>query len=205
MAKTLFLVLITTALINNVVLSQFLGICPFLGVSKNIKTAAGMGGAVIFVITLSSAVTNLLYTYVLVKLNLTYLNTIAFIMVIAFLVQLVEIVLKKYMPPLYNSLGVYLPLITTNCAVLGVAMNVVTATLDDPASYGYIQALINSLGAGIGFLVAMVLFAGIRTKLETCNIPKTMRGLPITLVAASLLAVSFIAFSGVVNGMLGIS
>ena len=203
--RGLVAIFLTAILNENYVLSKFLGIGPFLGVSKKLNTAVGMSAAVNFVMILATAVTWPIFMLVLQPLGIEYLETVVFILIIAFLVQLVEIVLKKYMPPLYNSLGVYLPLITTNCAVLGVAMNVVTATLDDPASYGYIQALINSLGAGIGFLVAMVLFAGIRTKLETCNIPKTLRGLPITLVAASLLAVSFIAFSGVVNGMLGIS
>lgn len=208
----LVLIAVGSAIVNNVVLSQFLGICPFLGVSKKTETAAGMGGAVIFVITISSFITGLIYKFILANpflvkkgIDLTYLKTIVFILVIAALVQFVEMFLKKSMPSLYQSLGVYLPLITTNCAVLGVAMNVITSTLDDPASFGYLESLVNAFGAGMGFLVAMVLFAGIRGKLETCDIPKTLRGLPITLVAASLLAVSFIAFSGVVNGMLGIS
>ena len=208
----LLLIAVSTAIVNNVVLSQFLGLCPFLGVSKKTETAAGMGGAVIFVITISSFITGLIYKFILANpflvkkgIDLTYLKTIVFILVIAALVQFVEMFLKKSMPSLYQSLGVYLPLITTNCAVLGVAMNVITSTLDDPASFGYLESLVNAFGAGMGFLVAMVLFAGIRGKLETCDIPKTLRGLPITLVAASLLAVSFIAFSGVVNGMLGIS
>ena len=164
-----------------------------------------MSAAVTFVQVLATAVTWPIFMFILKPLGIDYLETVVFILIIAFLVQLVEIILKKYMPPLYNSLGVYLPLITTNCAVLGVAMNVITSTLDDSASFGYLESLVNAFGAGMGFLVAMVLFAGIRGKLETCDIPKTLRGLPITLVAASLLAVSFIAFSGVVNGMLGIS
>ena len=156
MAKTLFLVLITTALINNVVLSQFLGICPFLGVSRNIKTAAGMGGAVVFVITLSSAVTSLLYTYVLDRLGLTYLKTIVFIAVIAFLVQLVEIFLKKAVPALYRSLGVYLPLITTNCAVLG------TALINVQQSNDFVTSVVPGRGTALGFCVAIVIIAGVR-------------------------------------------
>ncbi len=160
MVKTLFLVLITTALINNVVLSQFLGICPFIGVSKNTKTAAGMGGAVVFVITLSSAVASLLYTFVLEKLDLTYLNTIVFIMVIAFLVQLVELFLKKAVPSLYKSLGVYLPLITTNCAVLGTALTNVQAEND------FVTSVVTGLGTAIGFCIAIVIMAGVREKTE---------------------------------------
>jgi len=166
MVKTLFLVLITTALINNVVLSQFLGICPFIGVSKNTKTAAGMGGAVVFVITLSSAVASLLYTFVLEKLDLTYLNTIVFIMVIAFLVQLVELFLKKAVPSLYKSLGVYLPLITTNCAVLGTALTNVQAEND------FVTSVVTGLGTAIGFCIAIVIMAGVREKTENNNFPK---------------------------------
>ena len=203
--KGLVAIFLTAILNDNYILSKFLGICPFLGVSKKINTAVGMSAAVTFVQVLATAVTWQIFMFILKPLGIDYLETVVFILIIAFLVQLVEIILKKYMPPLYNSLGVYLPLITTNCAVLGVAMNVITSTLDDPASFGYLESLVNAFGAGMGFLVAMVLFAGIRGKLETCDIPKTLRGLPITLVAASLLAVSFIAFSGVVNGMLGIS
>ncbi len=203
--KGLVAIFLTAILNDNYILSKFLGICPFLGVSKKINTAVGMSAAVTFVQVLATAVTWPIFMFILKPLGIDYLETVVFILIIAFLVQLVEIILKKYMPPLYNSLGVYLPLITTNCAVLGVAMNVITSTLDDPASFGYLESLVNAFGAGMGFLVAMVLFAGIRGKLETCDIPKTLRGLPITLVAASLLAVSFIAFSGVVNGMLGIS
>ena len=200
--KGLVAIFLTAILNDNYILSKFLGICPFLGVSKKINTAVGMSAAVTFVQVLATAVTWPIFMFILKPLGIDYLETVVFILIIAFLVQLVEIILKKYMPPLYNSLGVYLPLITTNCAVLGV---VITSTLDDPASFGYLESLVNAFGAGMGFLVAMVLFAGIRGKLETCDIPKTLRGLPITLVAASLLAVSFIAFSGVVNGMLGIS
>lgn len=203
--KGLVAIFLTAILNDNYILSKFLGICPFLGVSKKLDTAIGMSAAVTFVMLLATAVTWPIYFFILDPLGLSYLETVVFILIIAFLVQLVETVMKKYMPPLYNSLGIYLPLITTNCAVLGVAMNVVTSTIDSPESFGYLEALVNSFGAGIGFLVAMVLFAGIRQKLETCNIPKSLKGLPITLVAASLLAVSFVAFSGVVNGMLGIN
>lgn len=189
MANTLFLVLITTALINNVVLSQFLGICPFLGVSRNIKTAAGMGGAVIFVITLSSAVSNLIYTYVLEKLNLTYLKTIAFIMVIAFLVQLVELFLKKAVPSLYKSLGVYLPLITTNCAVLGVALTNVQA------SNNFITSVVTGFGTALGFCIAIVIMAGVREKTENNDFPKSFKGTPAVLLTACLMSIAFYGFN----------
>ena len=190
MVKTLFLVLITTALINNVVLSQFLGICPFIGVSKNTKTAAGMGGAVVFVITLSSAVASLLYTFVLEKLDLTYLNTIVFIMVIAFLVQLVELFLKKVVPSLYKSLGVYLPLITTNCAVLGVALTNVQK------NYGILTGIVNGFATAIGFTISIVILAGIREKMEFNDIPESFKGMPIVLITAGLMAIAFCGFSG---------
>ncbi|GFI71893.1 electron transport complex subunit RnfA [Clostridiales bacterium] len=189
MVKTLFLVLITTALINNVVLSQFLGICPFIGVSKNTKTAAGMGGAVVFVITLSSAVASLLYTFVLEKLDLTYLNTIVFIMVIAFLVQLVELFLKKAVPSLYKSLGVYLPLITTNCAVLGTALTNVQAEND------FVTSVVTGLGTAIGFCIAIVIMAGVREKTENNNFPKSFRGTPAVLMTACLMSIAFYGFT----------
>ncbi len=189
MAKTLFLVLITTALINNVVLSQFLGICPFLGVSKSIKTAAGMGGAVIFVITLSSAVANLLYTYVLQKLNLTYLNTIAFIMVIAFLVQLVELFLRKVVPSLYKSLGVYLPLITTNCAVLGTALTNVQQSND------FVTSVVTGFGTAVGFCIAIVIMAGVREKTKSNDFPKAFSGTPAVLMTACLMSIAFYGFT----------
>ena len=185
MVKTLFLVLLTTALINNVVLSQFLGICPFIGVSKNTKTAAGMGGAVVFVITLSSAVASLLYTFVLEKLDLTYLNTIVFIMVIAFLVQLVELFLKKAVPSLYKSLGVYLPLITTNCAVLGTALTNVQAEND------FVTSVVTGLGTAVGFCIAIVIMAGVREKTENNNFPKSFRGTPAVLMTACLMSIAF--------------
>lgn len=189
MAKTLFLVLITTALINNVVLSQFLGICPFLGVSRNIKTAAGMGGAVIFVITLSSAVANLLYQFVLVKFNLTYLKTIAFILVIAFLVQLVELFLKKAVPSLYKSLGVYLPLITTNCAVLGTALTNVQASND------FVTSVVTGLGTSVGFCIAIVIMAGVREKTENNDFPESFKGTPAVLMTACLMSIAFYGFN----------
>ena len=189
MAKTLFLVLLTTALINNIVLSQFLGICPFLGVSKNIKTAAGMGGAVIFVITLSSAVASLLYTFVLEKLNLTYLKTIVFIAVIAFLVQLVELFLKKVSPALYKSLGVYLPLITTNCAVLGVALTNVQNSND------FIKSVVTGFGTAVGFCIAIIIMAGVREKTENNDFPKSFAGTPAVLLTACLMSIAFNGFT----------
>ncbi|MCD7796113.1 MAG: RnfABCDGE type electron transport complex subunit A [Clostridiales bacterium] len=187
--KTLFLVLITTALINNVVLSQFLGICPFLGVSKSIKTAAGMGGAVIFVITLSSAVASLLYTYVLEKLNLTYLKTIVFIMVIAFLVQLVELFLKKASPSLYKSLGVYLPLITTNCAVLGTALTNVQDSND------FVTSVVTGFGTAVGFTIAIIIMAGVREKTENNDFPESFKGTPVVLLTAGLMSIAFYGFA----------
>lgn len=194
--KAFLAILLTGILTENFVLAKFLGICPFLGVSKKLSTATGMSAAVIFVMVLSTAVTypiNLL----LVKNDMAYLQTIVFILVIAALVQLVEIILKKYMPPLYNSLGIYLPLITTNCAVLGVVL------LNIDKSYNFAQSVVNSLGAGLGFMLAMVMFAGVRERLESCDIPKSLKGLPITLVAASLVSVSFLGFTGIIDGIFG--
>lgn len=202
MTKQLIAIFLAAILTENYVLNKFLGICPFLGVSKKVNTAVGMSAAVTFVMVLATAVTWPIYQYLLVPNDLAYLQTIVFILIIAALVQLVETVLKKYMPPLYNSLGIYLPLITTNCAVLGVTMLVIEKGAAD-ASFGYLQSLVNSFGAGIGFLVAMVLFAGIRERMEACDIPKSLKGLPITLVAASLVAVSFLGFQGLVEGLLG--
>lgn len=202
MVKQLVAVFLAAILTENYVLSKFLGICPFLGVSKKVNTALGMSAAVTFVMVLSTAVTYPIYENILVPFGLEYLQTIVFILVIAGLVQLVEIILKKYMPPLYNSLGIYLPLITTNCAVLGVTMLVLEKAAADP-SYTYVTALVNSFGAGIGFLVAMVVFAGVRGRLETADIPSSLKGLPITLVSASLVSVSFLGFAGLVEGMMG--
>lgn len=203
LVKSLVAVFLAAILTENYVLSKFLGICPFLGVSKKLNTAVGMSVAVTFVMVLSTAVTFPIYTYLLVPYDLAYLQTIVFILIIAGLVQLVEIVLKKYIPSLYESLGVYLPLITTNCAILGVTMLVLQKVQTTTAyEYTFGHALVNALGAGIGFLVAMVMFAGVRTRLESADIPKSLKGLPITLVAASLVALSFLGFSGFVNNLI---
>lgn len=190
--KELLLIAVGSAFVNNVVLSQFLGICPFLGVSKNVKTAGGMGGAVIFVITISSFVTGLIYKFILVPTGFEYLQTIVFILVIAALVQFVEMFLKKVMPPLYNALGVYLPLITTNCAVLGVALTNVTK------SYSILEGVANGFATAAGFLVAIVLMAGIREKIEYNDVPEAFRGTPIVLVTAGLMAIAFFGFSGLI-------
>ncbi|MFQ9934484.1 MAG: electron transport complex subunit RsxA [Lachnospiraceae bacterium] len=178
------------AIINNVVLSQFLGLCPFLGVSKKIKTAAGMGSAVIFVITIASFCTGIIYKYILVPADITYLNTIVFILVIAALVQFVEMVVKKISPALYKALGVYLPLITTNCAVLGVALTNVQK------EYGIAEGVVNGFGTSLGFMIAIVILAGIREKMEYNNISPALRGMPITLITAGLMAIAFCGFAG---------
>ena len=190
--KELLLIAVGSAFVNNVVLSQFLGICPFLGVSKNVKTAGGMGGAVIFVITIASFVTGLIYKFILVPTGFEYLQTIVFILVIAALVQFVEMFLKKVMTPLYNALGVYLPLITTNCAVLGVALTNVTK------SYSILEGVVNGFATAAGFLVAIVLMAGIREKIEYNDVPEAFRGTPIVLVTAGLMAIAFFGFSGLI-------
>ncbi len=195
--KALILILMTGVLANNYVLQQFLGICPFLGVSKKFNQASGMGIAVTFVMLCATAVTWPIYTFMLAPFGLEYLETIVFILVIAALVQFVEIVLKRFIPALYKALGVYLPLITTNCAVLGVALNNITA------GYDFVESIFSSLGVGLGFLLAMVLFAGVRSRIENCPSPKVFRGIPITLVAASIVALSFLGFSGVIENMLG--
>ncbi len=186
--STILLTLVTTVLINNVVLSQFMGLCPFLGVSKQIKTALGMGAAVIFVITASSAVTAVLYRYVLLRYDLTYLNTIVFIVVIAALVQFVEMILRKFSPALYRALGVYLPLITTNCAVLGVALT----NVQKDASVG--MSVLNGFGTAAGFALSILLLAGIREKTAHSPVPKAFRGMPITLLTAGLMAIAFFGF-----------
>ena len=188
---TLFTIFFAAALVNNFVLSQFLGICPFLGVSKKVQTAAGMGGAVIFVITIASLITSTLYNLLLAPNDLAYLNTIVFILVIAALVQFVEMFMKKAMKGLYQALGVYLPLITTNCAVLGVAL--LSVQNDD----NILEATIRGLGASVGFFLAICLMAGIREKLENSNIPSAMKGTPIVLVTAGLMAIAFCGFGGV--------
>lgn len=202
MIKGLVAIFLASILTENYILNKFLGICPFLGVSKKLDTATGMSIAVTVVMVISTAATWPIYTYLLKPLGLAYLQTIVFILIIAALVQFIETVLKKYLPPLYNALGIYLPLITTNCAVLGVTVLVIEKGQAD-ASFGFIQSLVNAFGSGIGFLAAMVLFAGIRERIEHNDIPKSLQGLPITLVAASLTAVSFLGFQGLVEGMLG--
>ncbi|MBW7573815.1 RnfABCDGE type electron transport complex subunit A [Caproiciproducens sp. AGMB10547] len=202
MIKGLVAIFLAAILTENYILNKFLGICPFLGVSKKLDTATGMSIAVTVVMVISTAVTWPIYTFVLVPMNLAYLQTIVFILIIAALVQFIETVLKKYIPSLYNALGIYLPLITTNCAVLGVTMLVIEKGQSDP-TFGFIQSLVNAFGSGIGFLVAMVIFAGVRERIENNDIPKSLQGLPITLVAASLTAVSFLGFQGLVDGMLG--
>lgn len=203
MIKSLFAIFLTAILTENYILDKFLGICPFLGVSKSRSSATGMSVAVTVVMVLATAVTWPIYYGILVPKDLAYLETIVFILVIAVLVQFIETVLRKYVPSLYNALGVYLPLITTNCAVLGVTMLVLDKHTADPTGYGYLQALVNSFGAGIGFMVALIMFSGVRERMELNDVPKFMRGLPITLVAASLVSLSFLGFSGLVNGMLG--
>lgn len=196
MLKSLILILMGGVLVNNYVLQKFLGICPFLGVSKKINQATGMGVAVIFVMLCATAVTWPIQTYLLDRFKLGYLQTIVFILVIAALVQFVEIILKKFIPALHKSLGVYLPLITTNCAVLGVTINNITD------GYNFIESMVSSLGVGLGFLLAMVLFAGVRSRIENCSSPKSIQGLPITLIAASIVSLAFYGFAGIVENML---
>ncbi len=188
----LILLLVSSAIVNNVVLSQFLGLCPFLGVSKKVETAAGMGGAVIFVITIASFVSSLIYKFILAPTGFEYMQTIVFILVIAALVQFVEMFLKKSVPSLYQSLGVYLPLITTNCAVLGTAINNVTN------NYDILESVINGFGVAVGFTIAIVIMAGIREKIEYNDIPETFKGAAIVLITAGLMAMAFLGFSGVI-------
>lgn len=195
MVQSLILVLITTIFINNVLLSQFLGLCSFLGVSKKTETAVGMGWAVIFVITISSAVTNLIYNFILVKLNLEYMKTIVFIVVIAALVQLVEMILKKYIPSLYKALGVYLPLITTNCAVLGVALTNVQVEYTSNLQ-SFIFSIVSGFGTAVGYLVSILILAGIRERIEHNDIPESFKGMPIVLISAGLMAIAFMGFAG---------
>ncbi|MBO5102106.1 MAG: RnfABCDGE type electron transport complex subunit A [Clostridia bacterium] len=197
--KMLLYILLMGVFVNNYVLQKFLGICPFLGVSKKFNQASGMGVAVIFVMLVATAVTWPIQIYVLDPAGLGFLQTIVFILVIAALVQFVEIVLKKFIPALHKSLGVYLPLITTNCAVLGVAINNITD------GYNFIESMFSSLGVGLGFLLAMVLFAGVRSRIENCPSPKAVQGLPITLIAASIVSLAFFGFSGVLENLLGIA
>ncbi len=188
--KDLLVILIGSSLVSNVVLSQFLGLCPFLGVSKKVKTAGGMGVAVIFVITLASAVAGVINRYVLIRFDIQYLDTIVFILVIAALVQFVEMFLRKMIPSLYQALGVYLPLITTNCAVLGVAIN------NEQAQYGILTGIVNGFATAVGFTVAIVILAGIREKIEYNDVPESFKGMPIVLLTAGLMAIAFVGFSG---------
>ena len=190
--KELLLLAIGSAIVNNVVLSQFLGICPFLGVSKKVETASGMGGAVIFVITIASFFTSLIYKFILVPLGFEYLQTIVFILFIAALVQFVEMFLKKAMPSLYNALGVYLPLITTNCAVLGVALTNVQN------EYSILEGVINGIGTSVGFAIAIVIMAGIREKIEYNDVSESFQGTPIVLLTAALMSIAFFGFSGLI-------
>ena len=188
----LLLLIISSSIVSNVVLSQFLGLCPFLGVSKKTDTAIGMGAAVIFVITIASLVTALIYRYILTPLDLSYLQTIVFILIIAALVQFVEMFLKKSVPALYESLGVYLPLITTNCAVLGVALNAVQY------KYNILETVIYGFGTAVGFTIAIVILAGLREKMEYNDIPSSWQGMPIVLVTAGLMSIAFFGFSGII-------
>ena len=192
MIKDVIFIMLSVILVDNYVLSKFLGICPFLGVSKSLNTAIGMSGAVIFVMTLASAITYIVYEFLLLPYDLEYLRTISFILVIASLVQFVEIVLKKFIPPLYKSLGIYLPLITTNCAVLGVAI------LSVDNGYNFIYSVIYGFGAGIGFALAMIIFSGVRQRVALSDIPRSLEGLPISLVAASLVSLAFFGFKGLI-------
>ncbi len=197
MLKSLLIILLSSVLVDNYVLSKFLGICPFLGVSKKTDQATGMGIAVTAVMLVATAATWPIYTYLLEPNGLTYLETIVFILVIAALVQFVEIVLKKYIPGLHKALGVYLPLITTNCAVLGVTLNNITD------GYDFLTSMVSSLGCGLGFLLAMVIFSGVRSRLEEAEPPEAFKGIPMVLVAASIVSVAFCGFGGVVNGIFG--
>lgn len=193
--RNLMYILVTSVLVENVVLAKFLGCCPFLGVSKKLDSAVGMSSAVIFVMLMATAVTWPIYTYLLAPNGLDYLQTIVFILVIAALVQMVEFILKKYMKSLYKALGVYLPLITTNCAVLGCTL------LNLENHYNFLESLVNALGSGLGFMMAMVLFAGVRSKMESVEFPKSFQGIPITLVAASIVSMSFMGFASVADGI----
>lgn len=191
--KEILIIMLSTVFVDNFVLSKFMGICPFLGVSKKLSSSLGMGAAVIFVMVCATCVTYPVYSLILEPNGLEYLNTVAFILIIALFVQLVEIMLKKVMPPLYNALGVYLPLITTNCAVLGVTL------LNIDNGYTFVQSIANAFFAGVGFTLALILFSGVRSKLETADIPETFKGIPSTLIAASIVSLSFMAFSGLIK------
>ncbi len=193
--KSLIIILMSSVLVNNYVLSRFLGICPFLGVSKKLDQATGMGVSVIFVMLVATAATWPIQHFILNRFGLEYMQTIVFILVIAALVQFIEIVLKKYIPSLHKSLGVYLPLITTNCAVLGVTINNITD------GYGFLESMVSSLGCGLGFLLAMVLFSGVRSRIESCDAPESFKGLPATLIAASIVSLAFFGFAGIVDNL----
>lgn len=193
--KEILAILVSAILVDNFVLSKFMGICPFIGVSKKTSSAMGMSVAVTFVMVMSTALTYPIYTYILVPNELEYLKTMAFILVIALFVQLVEIIIKRFMPPLYKALGIYLPLITTNCAVLGVTI----LNIDNKYTFG--QSLVNALGAGLGFMVALLLFSGIRERIDNADVPKMFKGVPAALVAAGIVAASFMGFSGIVENL----
>lgn len=195
--QLMMIILFSAILVDNFVLSKFLGICSFLGVSKNLNTAMGMSGAVILVMLLSTALTWPIQYYLLVPLHIPYLQTLVFILVIAALVQMAEMIIKKKMPPLYKALGIYLPLITTNCAVLGVAI------LNITKSYNFLESMVNSLGGGLGFTLALFMFSGVRMRIEKSEIPEALKGLPITLIAASLVSVSFMGFKGLIENLFG--
>ncbi len=193
--KGLVIIIMSSILVNNYVLRQFLGICPFLGVSKKLNQAVGMGISVIFVMLMATAVTWPIQIFVLDKIGLSYMQTIVFILVIAALVQFIEIVLKKFIPSLHKSLGVYLPLITTNCAVLGVTINNMTD------GYDFVESMVSSLGVGLGFLLAMVIFSGVRSRIEESEIPEHFKGLPVTLIAASFVSLAFFGFEGIIDNL----
>lgn len=195
--KELMIILFSAILVENFVLNKFMGICPFLGVSKKMSSALGMSAAVTFVMLMATAITYPIYQYLLAPFGLDYLRVVVFILIIALFVQIVEIILKRFVKPLYESLGVYLPLITTNCAVLGVTI------LNIDSQYNFIQSMFNSLGAGIGFALALVIFAGVRERIELADIPKAFKGVPATLIAASIVSLSFVGFSGIVEGIFG--
>ena len=198
--KSLVVILMSSVLVNNYVLNRFLGICPFLGVSKKLNQAVGMGISVIFVMLMATAVTWPLQKFILEKLGLEYTQTIVFILVIAALVQFIEIALKKFIPSLHKSLGVYLPLITTNCAVLGVTINNIT-DFGAMESNGFLTSMVSSLGCGLGFLLAMVLFSGMRQRIDESNIPESFKGLPVTLIAASFISLAFFGFAGIIDNL----
>ncbi len=195
--KELLIILFSAMLTDNFVLSKFMGICPFLGVSKKLDSAAGMGAAVTFVMVCATLCTYPIYTLLLAPFGLEYLKTIAFILIIALFVQLIEMVLKKKIPSLYSALGVYLPLITTNCAVLGVTI------LNIDNEYTFIQSIIDALGAGLGFTLALLIFSGVRSRVDKADVPETFKGIPSTLIAASIVSLSFMSFAGMVEGIFG--